>query len=379
MPELFNGVFKGKKVLVTGHTGFKGAWLSFWLGRLGARVVGYALEPPTDPNLFEILNLEQEMVHIIGDVRDADLLERTVSQEKPDMVFHLAAQPLVRLSYLDPRTTYETNIMGTFNLLEAVRKSGTVRACLLITSDKCYENHEWVYAYRENDPMGGYDPYSSSKGCAEILAAAYRRSFLNPDNLDRHGVSVATARAGNVIGGGDWAQDRLIPDCIRMLSEKKTVKIRNPGAVRPWQHVLEPLSGYLWLTARMWSEPALFAGSWNFGPNSRDNVSVEDLVKGVLDLWGSSDWKPSGSEGERKSEPHETTFLRLDCTKAHNMLHWFPLYDIKKSLKETVAWYRAQMHEKEAGIRRLTMDQIEQYVLKGQNDGVAWALTGGSP
>ena len=377
MPNIFNGIFRGKKVLITGHTGFKGAWLSFWLVQLGARVVGYSLEPPTEPNMFEILDLKRDLVHILGDVRDSIFLEKTLSQEKPDIVFHLAAQSLVRLSYQDPRTTYETNIMGTFNLLEAVRRSGTVRACLLITSDKCYENNEWVYAYRENDPMGGYDPYSSSKGCAELLSAAYRRSFLNPEDLKEHGVSVATARAGNVIGGGDWAQDRLIPDCVRMLSAGKTVTVRNPRAVRPWQHVLEPLSGYLWLAARMWNEPALFTGSWNFGPNSRDNIPVADLVKGVLALWGGGDWKTSEYEGKTRTEPHETTFLKLDCTKAHNLLHWFPVYNIQKSLEETVAWYRSQIHEKGAGMRRITQDQIEQYVVKGQKESVAWAATGG--
>ena len=255
----FKNFYTNKKILITGHTGFKGSWLTLWLTELGAEVIGYSLEPPIKPSLFEVFNLKNRIIHIIGDIRDEEKLKDVFKEYKPEIIFHLAAQPLVRLSYQEPKLTYETNVIGTLNLFEGVKEMESVRVVINVTSDKCYENKEWVYGYRENDPMGGYDPYSSSKGCTELLTAAYRNSYFNPKDYGKtHQVSLASVRAGNVIGGGDWQVDRLVPDCVKALSKGETVKIRNPHAIRPWQHVLEPLSGYLFLAMRMWEEPTKY-------------------------------------------------------------------------------------------------------------------------
>lgn len=282
MINSFKSIYNGKKVLVTGHTGFKGAWLTLWLTELGADVAGYALEPPTNPSLFDTLKLADRINHNIADVRDADKLSSIVEQAKPDIVFHLAAQALVRYSYNDPKTTYETNILGTVNLLEAVRKTPGVKAVVNVTSDKCYENKEQMIGYKEDDPMGGYDPYSSSKGCSELVTAAYRKSFFGENGFDKsHDVALATARAGNVIGGGDWADDRIIPDCVRALVKNESIEIRRPKATRPWQHVLEPLSGYLHLAALMYEKPNDYCMGWNFGPLDEDIIEVEEIVKNL--------------------------------------------------------------------------------------------------
>lgn len=367
---LYSGVYAGKTVLVTGHTGFKGAWLSLWLKRLGAKVVGYALQPPTEPSLFEAAHLEDELTHIVGDVRDLESLNRVLQEYQPDIVFHLAAQPLVRLSYREPVETFEVNVLGTVNLLEAVRQTPSVRACIIVTSDKCYENREWVYAYRENDAMGGYDPYSSSKGCAELVTAAYRNSFFHPKEYDQHRVSVASVRAGNVIGGGDWAEDRIVPDCIRALMAGETVQVRNPGAIRPWQHVLEPLSGYLWLGAKMVTDQLRYAEGWNFGPQGTSNVTVREVVERIISEWGEGAWHgPSGAS----EQPHEAHFLKLDITKATNLLGWQPVYDVEETFKTVVNWYAAHHRSPSFDAKRVTLQQIEAYEQQATLRGVVWA------
>ncbi|HXN05650.1 MAG TPA: CDP-glucose 4,6-dehydratase, partial [Nitrospiria bacterium] len=286
MKSLFSNIYENKRVLVTGNTGFKGSWLSLWLKRLGARVIGYSLPPPTEPSLFKEARLYEGMTHINGDIRDSQALIKAFRVHQPEIVFHLAAQPLVRQSYQNPEETYSTNVMGTVHVLEAIRKTGSVRVCVNVTSDKCYENKEWDYAYRENDPMGGYDPYSSSKGAAELVGSAYRRSFFNTKNYNQHQMSLVSVRAGNVIGGGDWAQDRLMPDIVGALSHKKCIEIRNPGSIRPWQHVLDPLSGYLWLGSLLWRKPTEYDYGWNFGPLASDSMTVKEIVEESIVLWG---------------------------------------------------------------------------------------------
>jgi len=322
----FLSFFSKKKVLITGHTGFKGGWLSLWLVKLGAEVIGYSLEPPTKPNFFEALELDKKITHIIGDIRDAKKLLSVFKEHQPEIVFHLAAQPLVRLSYKEPELTYETNVMGTLNVLEAVRKTGSARVVIVITSDKCYENKEWFYGYREIDALGGYDPYSSSKACVEILVSSYRRSF---------GLPLATCRAGNVVGGGDWQLDRLIPDCVKALSRGEPIKIRNPHAIRPWQHVLEPLYGYLLLAVKMWEEPDKYAEAWNFGPFERDMATVQEVVEKVIKFWGSGNY-----EVEKDTSFHEAGLLRLDISKAMMKLGWRPKWDLDTALERTVKWYK---------------------------------------
>lgn len=367
---LFDGIFEGKTVLVTGHTGFKGSWLSLWLVSLGANVVGYSLPPHTKPSLFEATKLEEHINHIIGDVRNAVHLEKVIQKSKPEMIFHLAAQPLVRFSYKEPRTTFETNVMGTVNILEAVRHIESVRACIIVTSDKCYDNREWVYAYRENDSLGGYDPYSSSKACTELVVNAYRNSFFFKGNVKRE-TALSTVRAGNVIGGGDWALDRIVPDTIHALIQDKPVPVRNPYAIRPWQHVLEPLAGYLWLSALMWQGGQKYSSAWNFGPNSTGNVTVCDLVENIIVRWGGGSWLDL-SEGS-KNEPHEANFLRLDCTKANNLLHWYPVYDVSEAVNVTTDWYRQYHLDNSTDIFLFTLRQIEAYVEKARRSSAAWA------
>ncbi|MBA7516671.1 CDP-glucose 4,6-dehydratase [subsurface metagenome] len=356
--NIFNNVYNGKKILVTGHTGFKGGWLSLWLKELGAEVIGYSLDPPTKPSFFEAVDLKNKIIHIIGDVRDEKHLLSVFEKYQPEFVFHLAAQSLVRFSYKEPRLTYETNVIGTVNILEAIRKSKSVKAAVVITSDKCYENKEWIYGYRENDPVGGYDPYSSSKGCVELVVSAYRRSFFNPTNQNDHKIAISSARAGNVIGGGDWREDRLIPDCLKSLSEDRAIIIRNPEAVRPWQHVLEPLNGYLLLGARMYKDGAKYNGAWNFGPSDSDLITVEEITKKIVSYWGSGKYKNEIS----LKNPHEAKLLKLDCSKARSILNWYPAYNIDEALSKTVGWYKMFYDEiGEDSLFKYTIKQIRDY------------------
>ena len=344
-----------KRVLVTGHTGFKGGWLSLWLQHLGADVTGYSLSPPTNPSLFEVAGVGAGMKSIIGDIRDLAHFQATFRECRPEIVFHMAAQALVRSSYENPVETYSSNVMGTVHLLDAVRQTSGVRAVVNITSDKCYENREWVWGYRENEPMGGYDPYSSSKGCAELIANAYRNSYFNSADYDRHGVAIASARAGNVIGGGDWALDRLIPDILRAIQVGEPVRIRSPHAVRPWQHVLEPLNGYLQLAQKLFEDGSGYAEGWNFGPNDEDAKPVEWIVEQLTRQWGEgAHW-----ELDAKVQPHEANFLKLDCSKAKSRLGWQPQWGLAQTLEAIIEWYRAyqageNMHER-------TMLQVASY------------------
>jgi len=347
--------FQGKKVLITGHTGFKGSWLSLWLQSMDAQVVGYALAPPTNPSLFDVAEVGKGMTSIIGDIRDLEKLRAVFTEHKPDIVIHMAAQPLVRYSYIEPVETYSTNVMGTVNLLEAVRSTPSVKAVVNITSDKCYENREWVWGYRENEAMGGYDPYSSSKGCAELVASAYRNSYFHPDKYQQHGVAIASARAGNVIGGGDWAGDRLIPDILRAIVQGAPVNIRSPHAIRPWQHVLEPLSGYLQLAQKLYEEGTAYAEGWNFGPNEEDAKPVQWIVEQLTAAWGEgASWKLDGGE-----HPHEAHYLKLDCSKAKAQLDWHPKWHLDTTLDAIVEWHRAHRDGKD--MQALSLSQIQQY------------------
>ena len=336
MQNHFNEIFKNKTVLITGHTGFKGSWLSIWLNELGANVIGYALVPYTPKDNFVVTGLESKITHIIGDVRDYKRLKEVFTKYQPEFVFHLAAQPIVRESYLNPKETYDVNIGGTVNVFECCRLTNSVKVIINVTSDKCYENKEWIWGYRENDPMGGYDPYSSSKGCSELITAAYRKSFFNPDHFEEHGKNLSSVRAGNVIGGGDWQKDRLIPDCIRSLENNKEIKLRNPDSTRPWQHVLEPLSGYLLLASKMYQEPGKFSGAWNFGPNHDSIVSVREIVSMIVEKWGNGRW----ADISDKNEPHEANLLSLDVSKARNFLDWYPKWNIQKCIEKTMEWYK---------------------------------------
>jgi CDP-glucose 4,6-dehydratase len=347
--------WQGKRILLTGHTGFKGSWLSLWLQAIGAEVTGYALAPPTNPSLFEVAEVGVDMTSIIGDIRDLDKLKAVFAEHQPEIVIHMAAQPLVRYSYQNPVETYSTNVMGTVNLLEAVRNTSGVKAVVNITTDKCYENHEWAWAYRENEPMGGYDPYSNSKGCAELVSAAYRSSFFNADSYAQHGVSLATARAGNVIGGGDWAQDRLIPDLLSAFEQGKLVNIRNPHSIRPWQHVMEPLRGYLILAKCLYEHGSRFAEGWNFGPTDEGAKPVSWIVEQMATLWGDeAQWQIDNGE-----HPHEAHYLKLDITKARSHLDWHPALDLNDALKLIIDW--SKQRQAGANVRQLTLAQISNY------------------
>jgi CDP-glucose 4,6-dehydratase len=344
--------WNGKRVLLTGHTGFKGSWLSLWLQGLGADLVGYALAPPSEPNLFSLANIEKGMICLTGDVRDLDGVSRAMKEHAPEIVIHMAAQSLVRYSYEQPVETFATNTMGTVNVLEAVRQATSVRVAVIVTSDKCYENKERLLGYQEHDPMGGYDPYSSSKGCAELVTSAYRHSFFS--GKDSRPVAVATARAGNVIGGGDWAQDRLVPDTIRAFLAAQPVKVRNPTAIRPWQHVLDPLSGYLLLIERLWEKGCEYAEPWNFGPSQEDAKPVSWVVQRLHDLWGGGiHW-----QSDQGQHPHEAGILNLDSSKARTRLGWFPRLTAETSLQWTVEWYKQYQ---KSDLRQLTENQIASY------------------
>lgn len=346
--------WSGKRVFLTGHTGFKGGWLSLWLQSLGAELTGFALNPPTNPSLFEVAQVGGGMRSIIADIRDLPTLQQVMREVRPEIVFHLAAQPLVHYSYANPVETYATNVMGTVHLLEAVRQMDGVRVVVNITSDKCYENREWVWGYREYEPMGGYDPYSSSKGCAELATAAYRHAFFNAGGPESQ-PAVATARAGNVIGGGDWAADRLIPDILRAFEAGQAVKIRSPQAIRPWQHVLDPLSGYLRLAQRLWTDGSAVAEGWNFGPDEADAWSVAWIADRLVALWGEGvRWEQDGG-----NHLHEAQVLKLDCAKAKARLGWAPHWSLEQGLQAMVAWHRAYRGDED--MRATTLAQIRQF------------------
>lgn len=368
----FADTYRGKRVLVTGHTGFKGAWLAEWLLSLGAEVTGLALPPPTKPSLFEQMGLASRMRHIEGDIREPALVAKVVRETQPDFVFHLAAQPLVRLSYEQPVETYAANVMGTVHVLDALRHLAHPCAVVMVTTDKCYENREWVHSYREEDSMGGFDPYSSSKGMAELAIAAYRRSFFSRSDSV---VYVASARAGNVIGGGDWALDRIVPDCIRALQNGETIPVRNKVATRPWQHVLEPLSGYLWLGVALAQpqisvfkfQPSVYQSAFNFGPALDSNRTVADLVQEILKHWPGQ-W----ADKSDPHAPHEAKLLNLATDKAHHFLGWSPVWSFTNTIERTVAWYRAAV-QPAADLHALTTGQITAYTSAARAAGLAWA------
>ena len=344
--------WKDKKVFLTGHTGFKGSWLSLWLQSMGAQVKGYALSPPTTPALFTEANVAEGMDSEIGDIRDLDATINSMNAFDPDVLIHMAAQPLVRLSYYEPVLTYATNVMGTVHVLEAARKCPNLQCIVNVTTDKCYENREWEWGYRENEPMGGHDPYSNSKGCAELVTSAYRKSFFN----NKDGAAIASVRAGNVIGGGDWAEDRLIPDVLRAFEKNETVVIRSPEAIRPWQHVLEPLSGYLVLAQELWQRGNEFAEGWNFGPKDDDSQTVEWIVQKLVEYWGDgANWKL-----DTKPQPHEAQYLKLDISKARPRLHWTPTWNLGKSLNQIVNWHRAWLSRD--NIRQYCQNEIDTYM-----------------
>ncbi len=356
MNNLYNDLYRDKKVLITGHTGFKGSWLCILLNYLGAKVYGYALTPPTDPSLFEKANIENIIEKsYIGDIRNYDLLKKVLLEVNPDIIIHMAAQPLVRESYKNPKETYEINVMGTVNLFDAIRFSKSVRAVVNVTTDKCYENKEWYWGYRENEPMGGYDPYSNSKGCSELVTASFRNSFFNPENYSTHKVAIASARAGNVIGGGDWAEDRLIPDFIKAITNNKKVLIRSPFAIRPWQHVLEPLSGYLTLAAKLYSEGVKYASAWNFGPNDEDAKNVEWITNKICQLWKDN----ASYEIDSNIHPHEANYLKLDCSKAKSILNWYPVWNIETTLLKIVEWNKGYKNEQDP--YSLCLNQIKDF------------------
>ena len=368
--NLFEKFFHNETVFVTGHTGFIGSWLSLWLHSLGAKVIGYSLEPTIDQSFFQTIELNKHVTHIIGDINDKKQLLDSLLFHKPKFVFHLAAQPLVRLSYEKPTETFQTNVIGTVNVLEAIRNTSSVRVGIVMTSDKCYENRESDYAYKETDPMGGYDPYSASKGAAELITSSYRNSFFNPSDIEKHKVGIATVRAGNVIGGGDWAKDRIIPDCIRSLISKLPVQVHHPNSIRPWQYVLEPISGILYLATRMCQNPLEYVGAWNFGPLiSKNRITVKDLVIQIIQKWGYGDWTDISNQANLS---HEANSLMLDSTKAMNLLGWHPVYSINESIAETVRWYSSNV-DKTSNMKDLSLAQIQKYVIKAKEMNIAWA------
>jgi CDP-glucose 4,6-dehydratase len=347
--------WKNKKVFLTGHTGFKGGWLSLWLHSMGAEVTGYALEPNTNPSLFKACNIAGLVHSNIADIRDLDTLAHSIKEASPEIVIHMAAQPLVRESYKNPVETYSVNVMGTVNLLEVVRCVDSVRAIVNVTTDKCYDNKEWEWGYREIDRLGGYDPYSNSKACSELVTSSFRDSFFSVDKYDDHKVALASARAGNVIGGGDWAGDRLIPDFVRSVLKGEEIIIRNPYATRPWQHVLEPLSGYLLLAEKLYKEGIAYAEGWNFGPNDEDAKTVGWMVKEVCNAWGDG----ASFSIDKGVHPHEAKFLKLDCSKARLSLGWYPRWNVKKAIEMVVEWTRA--YEMNEDMRQICIQQIETY------------------
>lgn len=357
--NLFGSVYKDKRVLITGHTGFKGSWLAMWIKELGASITGIALDPVTSPNHWDLLNLEIDEHRV--DIRDVFNLRKIVQECQPEIVFHLAAQPLVRRSYFDPLETWSTNIMGTANLLDACRQCPSIKAIVVITTDKCYENQEWIWGYRENDRLGGNDPYSASKAGSELVVASYRKSFFN-----YHGAPLlATARAGNVIGGGDWSEDRLIPDIVRSVERNESLVIRSPKATRPWQHVLESLSGYLLLGQKLLCSEKIFAEAWNFGPGPEGNQNVEKILSLMKNTWPFIKWKQAD-----KIQPHEALILQLDSTKANQKLKWKPVWSFSEGLSETANWYKAFIEKGEI----ISSEQIQNYILRAKEAEITWTL-----
>lgn len=365
---LFDRFFHDKTVFVTGHTGFIGSWLSFWLSSIGANVIGYSSGIPTNPSNFDILNLKNKIQHYTGDINNQENLQATISENKPEIIIHLAAQSLVTPSYENPVNTIQTNVMGTVNLLEAIRHTSSVNACVVMTSDKCYDNKEINYAYKETDPLGGYDPYSASKGAAEIVTTSYRNSFFNPAKISDHHMGLSTVRAGNVIGGGDWAKNRLVSDCVIALSKNEPILIRNPDAVRPWQHVLEPISGILCLIQKMWDDPVNYSQAWNFGPMmSNPIIPVSELVSKIISKWGTGHW----SDISNPISQHEAHLLMLDSTKANQHLKWNPIYSIDEAITETINWY-AEYLKHSHNMQDFTLRQISDYIKKGKQLNLAW-------
>lgn len=363
---IFEREFKGKTVFVTGNTGFMGMWLSLWLTLLGATVIGYSLDLSARNQVVKSLIKENKLVQIFGDVNDLKLLTSCISEHRPDYVFHLAAQPLVRTSYELPHLTIQTNVMGTVNVLESIRKYSSEVTCVVVTSDKCYDNKETIYAYKETDPMGGYDPYSASKGATELVTASYRNSFFTSDKNSL--TSVSTIRAGNIIGGGDWAPHRIVPDCMCALYENKTIVVRNPNSVRPWQYVLEPISGLLLLAQKMRHDPKQFSNSWNFGPESTQLITVQDLVKLIISDWGKGDWV---YVSDPITHPHEAQYLMLNSNKSKTYLEWSPVYSINESVHETVNWYKTNLTHEE-NIYEFSLMQIKNYIAKAQKMNMIW-------
>ncbi|MEY2371408.1 CDP-glucose 4,6-dehydratase [Lysinibacillus capsici] len=352
--------WKGKTVLVTGHTGFKGSWLSIWLHEFGAKVIGFSLDPYTKKDNFVLSNIGDKIVDIRADIRDQEKLHQVFNDYKPEIVFHMAAQPLVRLSYKQPVKTYETNVMGTINVLEAIRACAETKVGIFITTDKCYENKEQIWGYKESDSLGGYDPYSSSKGAAEIAISSWRRSYFNPNEYEKHGKAISSVRAGNVIGGGDWALDRIIPDCIRAIENQKPIEIRSPHAIRPWEHVLEPVSGYLLLAQKMWDNPVKYSSSWNFGPQLNSVVNVWDIANKVVEAYGEGKL----IDVSHRNEAYEAKLLALDISKAWFELGWKPKLNIDETIEYTVDWYK---HYKKHEVYDFCKKQIQSFVNKSEN------------
>ena len=366
--SMFKGIYKDKTVLVTGHTGFIGSWLVLWLQSLGAKVVGYSLEPSTKPSLFETLGLENEITHIIGDIQDKQNLSDSIEKYKPEIVIHLAAQPLVRVSYEDPVETFRTNILGTVNILDSIRKSDSVSSCVVMTSDKCYQNLDANRFHKETDHLGGSDPYSASKGAAEIITNSFRNSFFNKGNI-------ATVRAGNVIGGGDWAKDRIVPDCIRALIANKKIMVRNPSSIRPWQFILEPISGILWLGSKLYTKPEKFSEAWNLGPNQISNMTVEKVVQNTIRIWdkdGSEKGSWLDTSKESKNQPNESISLLLDSTKALTSLEWKTIYSFETTINQTISWYKSY-YNNDTSMKELSVHQIEQYSKAADQMNITWA------
>ena len=362
-PAIFKGSYSGRGGLITGHTGFKGSWLTIWLSSLGARVAGYSAYLPSEPSNFSVCGLRRRTESFEGDVRDIERLSRVFDEFRPEVVFHLAAQPIVRRSYADPKLTFDTNVGGTVNVLECIRRSGSVMAAVIVTSDKCYENLECVWGYRENDRLGGSDPYSASKACAEIAASAYARSFKS--EFPR----VSTARAGNVIGGGDWAESRIIPDCVRAWSVGREAIVRNPASTRPWQHVLEPLSGYLWLGANLLCSARFHGEAFNFGPDQKVNKSVSELIELFLSSWGRAGWGHERAEAGGK----ECKLLKLSCDKSLHELNWRAVLSFEETVRLTAEWYRSYYSGAE-DMYEVTAGQIERYVGEAARQGLTWAM-----
>jgi CDP-glucose 4,6-dehydratase len=347
--------FSGKRIFITGHTGFKGSWLSYWLQTLGAIVKGFSLPPITDPNLFSLLELSKSMESVIGNINNYSTLADALIKFQPDFVFHLAAQPLVRKSYKEPLDTFQTNVIGTANILEALKYLDKPCICICITTDKVYQNNEWIYPYRENDPLGGYDPYSASKACSEMVISSFTNSYFSTNTYRQHQKAIASARAGNVIGGGDWSEDRLLPDIVRSLADKKDIIIRNPAAVRPWQHVMEPLAGYLQLALSLQQDVTKYTGAWNFGPHTEDNFSVLELSKMAIHIWGEGNLKVSRDV----NAPHEAHLLRLDISKATGELNWFPKMRAEEAIKRTIQWYKAFYSG--SNVKKLVEEDLKHY------------------